>query len=160
MEAVETRLRSIQFAKIFQAYVEASDEVQEVIREMTAICNDPEATESELEAAIDTLIEALFPNNHNGSLGIEIGDLRDHQHGIEATEAIKELDRERSTFADRLAGVMKQRNLTQEALAEKVGIGQPAISMMLARSCRPQRKTVAKIAEALEISPEALWPRY
>jgi hypothetical protein len=32
---------------------------------------------------------------------------------------------------------MWERNLTQAGLAEVVGMGQPAISMMRARRCRP-----------------------
>jgi len=43
-------------------------------------------------------------------------------------------------------------------LAEKIGVGQPAISMMLQRQCRPQKRTVMRIAEALGVSAEELWP--
>ncbi len=47
---------------------------------------------------------------------------------------------------------------TQNELAAKVGIGQPAVSMMLNRACRPQRKTVIRFAEVLEVAPQDLWP--
>jgi len=50
--------------------------------------------------------------------------------------------------------------MTQEALAAKLGVGQPAISNMLNRQCRPQRRTVLRLAQALGISPEELWPGF
>ena len=53
---------------------------------------------------------------------------------------------------------MAATGMTQVELAEKVGIGQPAISMMLNRTCRPQKKTVQKLAAALGVAPVDLWP--
>jgi transcriptional regulator with XRE-family HTH domain len=53
---------------------------------------------------------------------------------------------------------MESNGLTQAELAAKVGVGQPAISMMLNRSCRPQKKTVRRIATALGVTVEELWP--
>jgi transcriptional regulator with XRE-family HTH domain len=55
---------------------------------------------------------------------------------------------------------MEAQGLSQAELAAKVGIGQPAVSMMLNRACRPQRKTVLRFAEALGVRPEELWPRF
>lgn len=48
--------------------------------------------------------------------------------------------------------------MTQDQLAEKIGVGQPAISMMLKRQCRPQKRTVQRLAEALGVAAEELWP--
>jgi transcriptional regulator with XRE-family HTH domain len=53
---------------------------------------------------------------------------------------------------------MEERGVTQTELAERIGVGQPAISNMLCRQCRPQKRTVEKIAAALEVAPEELWP--
>jgi transcriptional regulator with XRE-family HTH domain len=53
---------------------------------------------------------------------------------------------------------MDKAGLTQEQLAEKIGVGQPAISMMLKRQCRPQKRTVQRLAEALGVAAEELWP--
>ena len=69
------------------------------------------------------------------------------------------MDKEESFFADRMRELMEVKGTTQAELAAKVGIGQPAISMMLNRACRPQRKTVLRFAEALEVPPEELWPQ-
>jgi hypothetical protein len=32
--------------------------------------------------------------------------------------------------------------------------------MMLQRQCRPQRRNVARMAEALEVPPDTLWPGF
>src|SRR5690242_20119616 len=70
------------------------------------------------------------------------------------------MDREEAVFAERLRELMEAKGMTQAELADKLGIGQPAISMMLNRACRPQRKTVIDIAQALEVPPEDLWPDF
>ena len=53
---------------------------------------------------------------------------------------------------------MKQRSITQEQLAEAIGVGQPAVSMLLSRTCRPRKRTVERIAVALGVEPSELWP--
>jgi DNA-binding XRE family transcriptional regulator len=68
------------------------------------------------------------------------------------------LDREEATFAERLRELMDKNGISQTRLAEMIGVGQPAISMMLSRSCRPQLRTVEKIAQALGVSVNSLWP--
>ena len=69
-----------------------------------------------------------------------------------------ELDREETYFVDRVKALMTERNLTQADLADKLGKQQSTVSMLLARNCRPQRRTVASIAEVLEVLPAELWP--
>jgi transcriptional regulator with XRE-family HTH domain len=68
------------------------------------------------------------------------------------------MNEEEADFAKRLRGLMEVKGLTQAQLATVVGIGQPAVSMMLNRACRPQKKTVLRFAEALGVAPEELWP--
>jgi transcriptional regulator with XRE-family HTH domain len=68
--------------------------------------------------------------------------------------------REESIFAQRVDSLMREKELTQELLAERIGVSQPAISNMLTRKCRPQRRTVARIATALNVRPEEIWPGY
>ena len=68
------------------------------------------------------------------------------------------MDHEEATFAERLREVMKKKAVTQEQLADRIGVGQPAISLMLQRACRPQKRTVFRLAEALGVSPDELWP--
>jgi len=53
---------------------------------------------------------------------------------------------------------MDAKRLSQRELADRVGCSQPAISQMLTRECRPQKKTILKLAEALNVQPRDLWP--
>lgn len=76
----------------------------------------------------------------------------------EAKNAIADLDREEEEFATRLQKLMIEKGVTQQQLAEKLKVGQPAISNMLNRQCRPQRRTIYRIAGALGVNPEELWP--
>lgn len=45
-----------------------------------------------------------------------------------------------------------------EKLADRAHCSQPAISQMLNRACRPQKKTILKLAEALNVEARDLWP--
>ena len=48
--------------------------------------------------------------------------------------------------------------MTQKGLSNRIGCSQPAISQMLNRKCRPQKKTILKLADALQVQPHELWP--
>jgi transcriptional regulator with XRE-family HTH domain len=52
---------------------------------------------------------------------------------------------------------MERKNISQAELAKAIGVSQPAISLLLARKCRPQRRTVEKLAEALNVETRELW---
>ncbi len=68
------------------------------------------------------------------------------------------MDSQEALFSDRLRQIMKDKNITQQQLAERIECSQPAISQMLNRKCRPQRKTLDKIASALSVDVLELWP--
>jgi len=158
---IET-LELLMGAKFLRAYLECSDKIQSGIREMLDVLNDPETDEDEREMTLFTLADALFPNPHNGKLGMDLEESERMGAGYsqEARHAIDEMDREEESFAERLQDAMNKQGLTQAELAEKVGIQQPAISNMLLRQCRPQRRTVARFAEALGLLPDDLWPGF
>ena len=108
------------------------------------------------------LAEMLYPNadpktGHPGLDLVEAEAIAREEHP-EAGPILDAMDQQEATFAERLAVLMDERGLTQAELASAVGVGQPAISMMLNRSCRPQKKTVRKLATALGVAPEDLWP--
>jgi lambda repressor-like predicted transcriptional regulator len=145
------------FAKVFQAYLECSTEVQEAIREMIDIFNSPESTEDERFMASVTIAEALFPSRHDGHLGVDLESV-EQRAGGDAKEIQAKMDQEETYFADRITSLLRERGMSQSELAEKIGVGQPAVSMMLARQCRPQRRTVERIACALGVPPADLWP--
>jgi len=146
-------------AKLLRSYLECSDSVQAGIREMIDLVNSPDADDDEREMALRTIQEALFPVYHNGVLGVGLdeADALATANQRDGKAALEEVEREERTFADRLRALIDERGLTQEELATRVGVGQTAIAMMLARQCRPQRRTVHKLAEALGIAPNELW---
>jgi lambda repressor-like predicted transcriptional regulator len=142
------------FLEIKSAYDECDPEIREVIDDMIAICANPEAREDQKRRAVHTIIEALFP-----SLAVDtLESLDDVRSRPESVAYEQELDSQEETFAERLKATMQAKGWTQEKLAERTGVGQPAISNMLNRQSRPQTRTVLRIAEALEVAPEDLWP--
>ena len=144
------------FAKVFAVYLNASDRIKEVIESMSKIVNDPAADEEERNAALDTLVEVLFPPRHPDHLGVDWEEFEDGG-SAEARRIHAAMARQEARFADAVQNRMKERGITQATLAEKIGVGQPAVSMILSRKCRPQRATVEKIAKALGVSPTRLW---
>jgi lambda repressor-like predicted transcriptional regulator len=150
------QLTLMQAAKFLRAYLECSDAIQTHIRELLPIISDPNTDSDDREMTLATLADLLFPDSDN-PLG---GDWDEAEHSLEGRSCIEEMDREEQHFADRLRATLESKGMTQLELAEKLGVGQPAISNMLNRDCRPQRKTILRLSEILEIAPEALWPGF
>ncbi len=142
------------FLEIKSAYDECDAEIREVIDEMCVICVSDDSSEAQKHMAMHTLLEALFP-----SLAVDISDGVTRMRSLPESKAYEsEMDAQEATFAERLKSAMQQKGWSQEKLAERTGVGQPAISNMLNRQSRPQTKTVRRIAEALDIEPQELWP--
>lgn len=143
-------------ASFIGAFFECSPAVQDVVREMIAIIEDDEASFEDKDAAANTLYEALFP--------LRTADFCDMEEGAYKSpsflQAGEDLEAEHEAFSDRVRALMEKNNVTQEALANAAGISQPAVSNILTRKSRPQRRTVAKFAAALGVAPEELWPEY
>lgn len=149
-------------AKVLHAFAECSDEIQAGILEVLEVLIDPETDPDDRQLAIATLADALFPNPHEGLLGLDLCESEQMGASVseETRQALDEMDQEEAIFADRLSSLMKSRGISQVKLAEMSGVGQPAISNMLKRQCRPQRRTVQRFADALGVPPEALWPGF
>lgn len=134
-------------ARGLAAFVECSDDLRESALQMARIIHDPEADEQEKLAASDTFLSILFPDG----LEVDLNELK----GDDEIEA--ELDAEEESFADRVRELMDERGMTQTQLAKAVGVGQPAVSNMLNRQCRPQASTIESIARALGVDPSDIW---
>ena len=155
------RLMSEQFAKVFtRAYLEISNELQDVVKQMCQIAEDPDVDVDDRESALITLTEALFPSSHDGDLGIDISALRDEAASGVLTDPFAEIDEEDTVFGHNLKSLMSERGINQSDLANQIGVGQPAISMMLSRQCHPQRRTIKNLADALGVDPTELLPSY
>jgi DNA-binding XRE family transcriptional regulator len=156
---IENKYQSLLFAKCFQAYAECSDSIQAAVREMTEIVLDPKSDDDEREMALATIAETLFPETiaPDGGIDLEELDRLEARASQEGRAVHRKLDREEAVFAARLRQFMKEKGVTQAELAERIGVGQPAISMMLNRQCRPQPRTIERLAKALGVSIKDLW---
>lgn len=149
-------------APLFQAFLECSQELQQHAKTMFAVFHDSDATDEDRYLAAATLADILFPNTHEGDklLGLDLvaAEQLAKVHHPESQAVLDQMDAEEATFAVRLEQAMAERNITQSELARRIGVGQPAIANMLKRECRPQKRTVARLAEALGMQPAELWP--
>lgn len=147
------------FAEFLQAYLACNERVQDIVRRNVEFATSAEVEEDLRVMALHTVYDALFPESspYDGLPGIDLDDLERFATG-EMKLAFEELDREKAAFAERLRAAMTEKGMTQAQLAEAVGIDQPAVSGLLNRQWRPQSRTVAKIAEALGMRVEELWP--
>src|SRR5437899_11758999 len=146
---------------IVLALTECDDELRAEAIDLFKQLESGELDAEQRTATITLLAEILFPNaDEKGLPGFDLAEAEAMapSRNLEAREVLSRMDEEEANFAKRLRQLMEGKGLTQAQLADAVGIGQPAVSMILNRSCRPQRKTVLRFAEALGVSPEHLWP--
>jgi len=146
---------------IVLALAECDEELRAEALDLFKALASGKLDEEQRIATTALLAEILFPNaDHNGLPGLDLADAEEMapQVNPEAKDVLERMDAEEADFAKRLRNLMEAKNITQAQLASVVGIGQPAISMMLNRTCRPQKKTVMRFAEALGVPPEDLWP--
>lgn len=147
-------------SKTLRAYTECSDELQQSVHDMLEIVHSEVADDDERAAAMVTIGEILFPQTHDGEYGTSLTDADENmgEHAPDGAAALREVEAEEATFAARLEQVMANKQMNQSDLAKRIGVSQPAISLMLKRQCRPQRRTLNKLAEALEVPVRDLWP--
>ena len=142
------------FLEVKSAYDECVPEIREVIDDMCAVFASEDSDDSQKRRALHTILEALFP-----SLAVDVLECVDRLRALPESQAYeREMHAQETTFAERLKETMQAKGWSQEKLAERTGVGQPAISNMLNRQSRPQTRTVLRIAEALDVPPEQLWP--
>jgi transcriptional regulator with XRE-family HTH domain len=101
---------------------------------LLGVIKNPDTTAAERQRALSTIADALFANPD------------------------EKMNTQEATFARRLRELMEAKQISQQELADRAGCSQPAISQMLKRACRPQKKTILKLAEALNVQPHDLWP--
>src|SRR5208337_4261341 len=119
-------MTSRMFAQVFQAYVECTEEIQSLIRDMVEIVNDSSATEDEKLMACSTIAESLFPSRHGGQLGVDLEQFErlDAERSREIKDVHASMDRQEEHFADRVLALMPERDMTQAQLANACKIGQ------------------------------------
>ena len=150
-------------APIVLALERCDDELRKEAIDLFKQLESHELDKEQCIATAALLAEILFPNADEKSLpGLDLVEAEANAIATkpEAKDVMARMDNEESIFARRLRELMDARGISQMELATKVGIGQPAVSMMLNRSCRPQRKTILRFAEVLGVSPQEMWPEF
>lgn len=142
------------------ALAECSDAVQEVVIRLLGVVKSPRTTAVERQRALMTIADALFPNSESGEYGLDLiaSEANAAAENVPLAREVRKMDTQEATFADRVREVMETRRISQQELASRAGCSQPAISQMLNRTCRPQKKTIVKLAEALNVQASDLWP--
>ena len=143
------------FIAMESAFEQCNDAVKQVMHDMIEIYRDDEASPTEKEMAISTIFEAMYPSQSVDALEVFDRLVKTDGDGRNA-----EMTLEEQLFAEKLQSLMTLKGMTQVQLAEATGVGQSAISNMVNRQCRPQRRTVGKIAAALGVDPSDLWTNF
>lgn len=146
-------------APVVQALNECDEELRAEAVTLFKQLNSGTLDDDERFATAALLAEILFPPaSRNNSRESEEDEGEGAEDERSESNLAVAMDQEEATFAERLRRLLEQKGMTQAQVAEKLGVGQPAIAMMLQRRCRPQRRTVIRLAEALGVAPEELWP--
>jgi lambda repressor-like predicted transcriptional regulator len=146
-------------AQVLTAYLEKSAVVQTVIRDLVSIIANDRLPAQERNWAATALQEALFCQRTPPQGESKRADVEAQRQAVPGLcEAHRRLEEEEGMFAANLARLLAEKNVSQAELALRVGVGPSAISMMLSRRCRPQRRTLEKIAQALGAELRELWP--
>ncbi len=144
------------------ALIECSDDVQQVVLSLLNVVKDPRTAPAERKRALMTIADALFlnPCEEDGQYGQDLVASEAYAANRSAPLAheVRRMNAQEETFAQRLRELMDAKQISQLELAERVGCSQPAISQMLSRTCRPQKRTILRLAEALNVHPRELWP--
>lgn len=134
--------------------------VRQTVLCMLTVIENPTSTVQERQRACSTIRDAFESNDDPDRYGVNLArsEVNAAARYASVDHVANELDSQEAAFAEKLRELMKARAMTQSELSSRVGCTQPAISQMLKRECRPQRKTILALANALNVDPRELWP--
>jgi DNA-binding XRE family transcriptional regulator len=148
--------QSLKISEVLLAFFQLDPGTQREIQEQLKRLDDPQTSAAERDRAEKTLaaiLQSAGGKHRAGRVLSRAERFTPAHHDLRA-----QMEQAEEAFAATLARLMAERQLTQAQLAERIGVGQSAISMLLKRRCRPQRRTLGKLAEALGVPVEELWP--
>ncbi len=137
------------------ALAECDGEVEAMVFQMVSIVENPQATASDRDRALATIADVLRLNEDNDDAASRVSEAATF---ASQRRDVQNMNCQEAVFADRLRELMAVKCVTQEELSDRVGCSQPAISQMLNRKSRPQKKSILKLADALKVQPQELWP--
>jgi DNA-binding XRE family transcriptional regulator len=150
--------QSFKISEVLQAFFRLDATAQQVVRDHVKRSSDPRAHEAERDRAEELLAALLHAAGGKEQSGKVLG--KSERLSPVHQELRAQLEQAEAGFAVVLGRLMVERQVTQAQLAERIGVGQSAIAMLLKRRCRPQRRTLGKLAEALGVPVEELWPGF
>lgn len=168
-------------AQFWSSLAASTAATQQKITGLIAVAKSPEKTQAERQEALQHLAATLWlrPNERpdvetdtpesvaDSSISSAASELPPRErHAIMLdtdaerlpTNRVAEAMTQQTAFVRRVRELMAAKHLSQQELAGRVGCSQAAVSLMLNRNSRPQKKTILKFAEALGVSPRDLWP--
>ncbi len=157
MQAMPAPMRK----RFLGALANSGDANYQVVARQLVVIKDSATTPADRQQAFTAIADALLPNADDQEapgLDLAASVSGSAAENLLLARDIEKLDTQQATFAERLREVMEAKRVSQQELANRVGVSQPAISQMLNRDCRPQKKTILKMAEALNVQACDLWP--
>jgi ribosome-binding protein aMBF1 (putative translation factor) len=125
----KAELLVLHFARCLREYRSRTPDVQVMMERLATTIADPDVSQAAHADAISSLTNLLFPGSKKGN-----------------------------EFAGRVARLLQQKGLRQSELAKMIGVSEPVISRMLSGWLQPRRRTVERIAAALDVRPDELRP--
>jgi lambda repressor-like predicted transcriptional regulator len=158
LELPDEHLQACQgFAALLPRYLDCSAPMQGVVRDLVQLFNGATVEAEERQRILRALAVTLYQDADDRP--------SEHKEPSPARPAVPEegvwrrrLEQGEEVFVTNLKRLMSERQLTQADLAQRASLSQPAISMLLARKYRPQRRTVRLLAQVLGVSEGELWP--
>ena len=141
--------------------MEGGNEIRNSVVKMLDLVRNSATTPAERQRALATIADALFSNSEEdndcgrecvASVPCDVDDTPQLSRNLQGT------DTHMAKFAQRLRELLDARRMSQSELAERIGCSQPAISQMLNRNRRPRKRTILKLANALNVQAHELWP--
>lgn len=151
------RIASLVLAQALGAFKECHEDIQAVVLDMAAVYNAADATNEEREAALSTIMEALYPTLDSEGHNNEDTWLFPASDTLEHKEIFAQLHDQQVQFAARLHTLLEERNWSVSDLAAAIGRSEETVQLLLDLRCYPLQKTVHEIATALKVSSEELW---
>jgi DNA-binding XRE family transcriptional regulator len=142
------------FAELMGVYLQSSPKLREAIIDMVELAQDEATGPADRDRAYATIASALLASTNAEAWAAGVRESREPL----SAEKKAALDSQQAVFGERLREQRMARRLTQAELAERVGVGQSAISTMEDGKCCPQGTTLAKLAAALGVEKNDLWP--
>lgn len=149
------------FAWLHAAYVECVEPVRQLVDDLSlAVCNDGASdSDTDVDCALTAMIDLLTPaaTAGRGPWPRAVAPLPCFWHEPAVPDRAP-LGRPEAMFATRLAERMREKEVTPEWLGHQSGVGELAVARLLDGQGRPRLRTVVRIAHALGVTPDDLWP--